>query len=127
MGRSHKQRVSEAAKLKRKYKVNITQAANITHVLRSTVGHRLAGRPAEWHHPGQLLKLPEELVIVQLITDLQRQYQCPSHELVRSYARLFLAARGKPNHKIGKNFVFNFYKRNDLGSQHSQSISLERL
>ena len=23
--------------------------------------------------------------------------------------------------------MFNFYKRNDLGSQHSQSISLERL
>ena len=109
------------------YNINQKQAAARHRVPYSTLNHRIRGRPTRGPLRSQLLSQFEEVCLVNLILDLQKQGQPASHLVVRRYTTLLLRSRGIDS-VPGKNWVTRFWKRHpQLGSCNAQSQLWEKL
>ena len=108
---------------------SITQAARFNDVAPSTVRHRRLGRTTRSSstHSDRRLHYEEERVIVQWLTDLQKQFQPSSLSLLRSMVIWLLQQKGDTE-PLGKNYITKFRKRwPQLGFGKTNTLSVERL
>jgi hypothetical protein len=97
---------------------NITEAARVYNVPRTTLRRRLNGHTfrAETRANSHKLTQNEEESLVQWISSLDRRGASPRPSHIREMADILLAARGTtPIQSVSKNWVSNFIKqREDL-------------
>lgn len=109
------------------YNLSGRKAANRRRAPRSTVNHRLAGRPERGIPARRYLSELEESCLVNLVLDLQRQGQPATRVMVRYYAELLLRSRGK-DVVFGKRWTTRFWRRHsELNSKPARPQLWEKL
>ena len=108
---------------------SLRQTALATGVARSTLGHRLAGRPsrAQTHLRSSRLTAEQEEVLTRFIEDLQLQYAPINHAQLRVIASN-LAGQNGPGMPLGKCWITRFIKRQrTLNNGRSIALTKDRI
>lgn len=106
---------------------NKKKAAEMAKAPYSTVKHRLDGREPPDYESRQILTNDEELILVELIKDLQRQYVSVTCPVIRDFVVYLLQKRGVSSPNIGVNWVGRFRQRHKLSRGTTRPQTAERL